>query len=163
MRPGRSVFLLLIAAGCCAGQTTSGNWSFVAPSGSGPQLRFGLEGPGFPGTSARSPSYETVSPQATPEPSPRFAFPVWPLRFGWEGRSGVVPGSLRSTGASQLTLVFRDQAIDSASACRIEGRMLHYVDPLNAPRTISIKQVNWKLTEAANSLKAGTLIASLER
>jgi hypothetical protein len=157
------VFLLLVACGCCPGQSTSGNWSFAAPSSSGSQPRFSVEGPAFPDTSARGPKYQTVSPQATSEPSPRYAFPVRPLRFGWEARAGAIPGPLHNAGVAQLTLVYRDQTIDAASACHVEGKMLHYIDSLNSPRTIPIKRVNWKLTEAANSIKAGTLIGSLER
>jgi hypothetical protein len=156
MKPVCRIFLLLVACWCCPGQSTSGNWSFAAPSSSGSQPRFNVEGPGFPNTSARGPNQQTVSPQATSAPSPRYAFPVRPLRFGWEG-------TLHSAGAAQLMLVYRDRTVDAASACRVEGKMLHYMDSLNSPRTIPIKQVNWKLTEAANSIKAGTSIASLER
>jgi hypothetical protein len=155
--------LLLIASKRSPGQSAFGGFSFGESASSGSQAHFGLEAPGFPDTSARRLELEAVSPPAAPAPPLRYAYPVRPLRFGAEAPPTPVPGARSPAEARQLTLVFRNQTIDAASACWIEGKTLHYINSFNSPETIPVKRVNWKLTEATDSIKPGTLISRLEK
>lgn len=154
-------FLLLVAFERCPAQSTSGSFSFPGPVISGSQAHFGLEFPGFTDTSARRSDWEAVSRSAASARSARYGYPLRPFLFGTGASDDIVLGTRGFTDARQLILVFRNQTIDTSSACWIEGKMLHYINSFNSPETVPVRRVNWKLTEATNSIKPGTLLSRL--
>jgi hypothetical protein len=157
----RCALLLLVGSAVCLGQS-GGGFSFGGKAGPRSQSHFGLDAPGFPDTSARRLDLETGSSSAPVTPELPYAYPVRPSRPG-KAPANVVLAAPGSAGGRFLILVFRNQTVESSSACSIEGQVLHYVTAAGSSRTIPIKRVNWKLTEETNSIRTGTLIPLLKK
>jgi hypothetical protein len=103
---------------------------------------FSLDGPAFPSTS------NLVVPEiAIPFVSPQMGSIPYAYPVPATDRSGLT----RRTQAPTI-LEFKNHTVDSALSYRLEGRTLHYVNLLNAKRTVPANRIDWTRTAKLNRL-----------
>ena len=127
MKSCSGLFVFLIPLTCCFGQEFHG---------------FSIDGPAFPSTSNRA-VQDMALPSATPPVAAiPYAYPV--------PRTGH--SSIAAETRHPAILEFKNHTVDSALTYWLDGPTLHYIDLLNAKRTVPANRIDWTRTAKPNHL-----------